>query len=173
MRRVIWNNAKFVTVILIHTYKQASKQATDRPSDQSVDLPTNQIAFRFLLCRTIWLFCTKQIFGIIKIILKCDRWVCWASERAWQSDRERVKNKKCRHRNCVILIWQFARGRWIAHTAHEFPFNNSAKFTNVRASCHTLSLSNVETRMWSEWKCAWTRVLVCQTEECVGLSVCE
>lgn len=50
---------------------------------------------------------------------------------------ERKKNMSAP--NCVISIWQFARGRWITH---ELPFNNSAKKCwNVRKLSHRLSLS--------------------------------
>lgn len=94
-------------------------------------------------------------FGIIKIIffLQLDRGVWRAREK-----------KNMSAPNCVILIWQFARGRWITH---ELPFNNSAKKCwNVRKLSHRLSLSiacSCERARVSEY--AWVRC-VCVLYRC-------
>lgn len=96
-------------------------------------------------------------FGIIKIIFFLATW-----SRCVKSERKKNMSAP----NCVISIWQFARGRWITH---ELPFNNSAKKCwNVRKLSHRLSLSlsiacSCERARVSEY--AWVRC-VCVMYRC-------
>lgn len=130
---MIRDNTKSVTVILVHS-------RTDTVKVISILSP---IAF-YDLCKQFQHYKNHFFFP--------------------QLDRGEEREKKNMSApNCVISIWQFARGRWITH---ELPFNNSAR--NVE-SCHTVSLclshTYVNERVYQSMR--ECDVFVC----CIGVNV--